>query len=163
MHLICIRTMVFMLLFSAVLARPGNAGDKSQKGESLAPYRTAIGIQTGFRRGTFGAALDLNASYLWTNVGIQARTWNEKFDDNSRSEFGMYGGIGFVDVFQLQVGYSSAGALLLRLRSDVPLTPTRGAWEQFYKGQYWILTPVIEIPLSAHNAVVLGMGVGRSF
>jgi hypothetical protein len=49
------------------------------------------------------------------------------------------------------------------MRSDVPLTPTREAWEQFNRGNYWILTPVIEIPLSAHKAMVLGLGVGRSF
>ena len=155
--------MVFMLLLSAVLAPPGAAGTESQKSEGLAPSRTAIELQAGFSRGAFGAGLDINASYLLTNVGIQARTWNNKSDDSSKSEFVIYGGAGLVDVVQLQIGYSTASAFLLRLRSDVPLTPTRGAWEQFNKGQYWILTPVIEIPLSAHNGIVLGMGVGRSF
>ncbi len=164
MHCNRIRAMVFVLLFSAILARPGAAGTDSQSSEGLAPYRTAIGLQAGFKSGAVGAGLDVNASYLLTNVGIQARTWDRKSnDDNPKSELSVYGGVGFVDVFQMQVGYSSAKELLLRLRSDVPLTPTRGMWDQFNKGQYWILTPVIEIPLSAHNALVLGMGVGRSF
>jgi hypothetical protein len=157
-----ISAMVFMLLLSTALARPGDAGTGSLKNESLVPSRTAIELQTVFSGGAVGEGLDINAAYLLTNVGIQAKTWNNKSND-SKSEFGIYGGVGLVDVVQVQAGYSTAGAFLLRLRSDVPLTPTPSAWEQFRKGQYWIFTPVIEIPLSAHHAVALGIGLGRSF
>jgi hypothetical protein len=155
---------VFLLLLSAIIAGPCDAGTESQNSQSLAPYQTAIGLQTGFRSGALGAGLDINASYLLTNVGINARTWNnQSHNDSVKNELSIYGGIGLVDVFQLQLGYSSANEFLLRMRSDVPLTPTREAWEQFNRGKYWIITPVIEIPLSAHKAMVLGLGVGRSF
>jgi hypothetical protein len=163
MHRNRIRAMVFALLLLTALERPGDAGMVSREGVNLVPTRTAIELQATFAGGAVGEGLDINASYLLTNVGIQARTWNAKSDDRSKSEFGVYGGVGVVDVVQVQVGYFPSGAFLLRLRSDVPLTLTRGAWEQFNKGRYWILTPLIEIPLSSHHAVALGIGVGRSF
>ena len=52
---------------------------------------------------------------------------------------------------------------VLRLRSDIPVTPTADSWTQFQKGRYWSLTPFVEFPLTAHHGTVFGLGLGRTF
>lgn len=126
-----------------------------------------IAVQAGTKGGSIGTGLDVNVSTLFLNAGLNAWSWKSREgaanEDGARSEIGLYAGMGLATVLQLQAGYAIGKGFKLRLRSDVPLTLTEGAWREFKKGSYWVITPFIEISLSAHQGTLFGLGLGRAF
>ncbi len=130
----------------------------------MLPGHTNLAMQLSASGGAVATGLDVNASYLLSNFGVNARRWNESREGDSKSDVSLYVGVGLANVFQFQAGYSSVKNVLVRLRSDIPLTFT-GEGREAYKerGTYWAVTPIVELPLTRHHAVAAGVGVGRTF
>jgi len=128
------------------------------------PDRATAAVLVGTKGNATVAGVDINASTLLMNAGINARSWNRTDNDgSSKFDLGVYLGVGIANVFQMQAGYSAVTGFLLRLRSDIPVTPTDDSWSQFQKGRYWSITPFVEFPLADRHGTVFGLGLGRTF
>jgi hypothetical protein len=130
---------------------------------SFLPDRTAVSVLAATKGRATGTGLDINASSLLTNAG-SVMSWNGSGRDGSaKYDVGLYLGVGVANILQVQAGHSSETGFALRLRSDVPLTPTEASWARFNKGQYLTVAPFVEIPLTPHHGTVFGVGLGWTF
>jgi len=145
-------------------AIPVHAVESTAGGGSFRPDQITAAVTAGTKGNATVAGVDINASTLLMNAGINARSWNRTDNDgSSKFDLGVYLGVGLANVFQLQAGHSTVTGFLLRLRSDIPVTPTDDSWAQFQKGRYWSITPCVEFPLTPHHGTVFGLGLGRTF
>ena len=158
------RVLVFILVLFFVLTRQSAAAEKPPAGNGYVPDHVGVSLTGGTKGNATAAGLDVNAWYLLTNIGFSVRSWSARGSTGaSRSDLGLYAGIGFGNVLQLQAGYSFEMGALLRLRADYPLALTPEGWDRFQQGAYWMVTPFIEVPLAAHHGTLFGLGVGRTF
>jgi hypothetical protein len=164
MHFVRLRLTIVLLLWSVMTAAPVHAAGSPAGGTGFMPDRATAAVLVGTKGNAIVTGLDINASSLLMNGGINARSWNRTDSDgSSKFDLGVYLGVGLANVFQLQAGHSSVTGFLLRLRSDIPVTPTADSWTEFQKGRYWSITPFVEVPLTAHHGTVFGLGLGRTF
>jgi len=164
MYFIHVRVAIVLLLWSVITAIPVHAAGSPTGDTGFAPDQTTAAVLVGTKGNAIGTGLDINASTLLMNGGINVRSWNRADNDgSSKFDLGVYLGVGIANVFQVQAGHSSVTGFLLRLRSDIPVTPTDDSWAEFQKGRYWSLTPFVEVPLTTHHGTVLGLGLGRTF
>lgn len=150
-----------------VLALPASAVCGPLNNVIASLDHATVSVQAGKRGGRSGAGLDINVSTLFLNAGLNTWSWSRREgladEDESGSAIGLYAGVGLANVLQFQAGYATGDGFKLRLRSDVPLTVTEGAWHEFKQGSYWVITPFIEVPLASHQGTLFGFGLGRAF
>jgi hypothetical protein len=164
MHFIPVRVAIVLLLWSVMTATSVHAAGSTTAGSGFKPDQITAAVAAGTKGNAIGSGLDINASTLLMNAGINARSWTRTDSDgDSKFDLGVYLGVGIANVLQFQAGHSSVTGFLLRLRSDIPVAPTDDSWSQFQKGRYWSLTPFVEFPLTAHHGTVFGLGLGRTF
>jgi hypothetical protein len=164
MHFIHVRVAIVLLLWSVMTAAPVHAAGSATGGSGFKPDQTTTAVAANTKGNATGTGLDLNASTLFMNGGINARWWNRTDNDgSSKFDLSVYLGVGIANVFQMQAGHSSMTGFLIRLRSDIPVTPTAASWTEFQKESYWSITPFVEFPLTARHGIVFGLGLGRTF
>jgi hypothetical protein len=117
-------TIIITLLMILLAPMSANASDWSPLGGVVLTVPAVYDQQAG----SGATGLDLNMIIAFLNAGISYRHW-EKADlgirgwdgsDISRDETTFYFGVGFLNVIQLQAGYSESGASM-RVRSDLVL------------------------------------------
>jgi hypothetical protein len=126
---------------------------------NFVPDHIGVALQAGTKGNSTSVGAEISATNLLTNYGITARSWS----NGSGLDLGIYAGIGFGNILQLQAGHSTETGFLLRLRSDYPLALTGDAWKEFYRRKYWMISPFVEVPLTRHHGTVFGLGLGRTF
>jgi len=160
----CHSIIVFLLILLILLVQQSNAVEKAPAENGYVPDHLGVSVVGGTKGNATAAGIDVNASYLLTNIGFSARSWSVPTGTGSaKNDLGLYVGIGLGNLLQLQAGHSSEMGVLLRLRSDYPLALNAEGWDRFYQREYWMITPFIEIPLTAHHGTLFGLGVGRTF
>jgi hypothetical protein len=140
------------------------AGGVAAAGEGYMPDRAAVSALAATKGHATGTGLDINASSLLTNAGINVLSWNGS-DRNGTAKYdlGLYLGVGLANIIQFQAGHTSETGFTLRIRSGIPLTLTEPSWARFNEGKYWTVTPLVEIPLTRHHGTVFGVGLGWTF
>jgi hypothetical protein len=117
--------------------------------------------------GAHGYALDANAAVLVINTGLSLRHWERDVvgwnGHRHHNEATLYVGVGFLNLIQVQRGFSNAGSRT-RLRSDIvfsedfPLPSDRDNRGRFGKGI--AVSFFIE---QASGRKVYGLGLGFGF
>jgi hypothetical protein len=160
----CLRFTAVMLAVSLTIASGGRADSTVKGAFNFAPDRTAVAVLVATKGNATAAGLEISASTLLMNGAIHARSWSRtEREGSSKNDLGVFLGVGLADILQIQAGHSSETGFALRLRSGIPVTPTAHSWAEFNKGRYWTITPLVEIPVTAHHGTVFGVGVGFTF
>jgi hypothetical protein len=113
--------------------------------------------------GARGYGLDSNGAIAFFNFSWSLRHWDSDITGwNGRrlnNEAAIYAGVGFLNLFQVQRGYSNAGARN-RIRMDITFSDqfpfaSKEPWGRFKKGI--VLTPFVE---TGSGKRVYGVGIG---